>query len=262
MKCLLLVLFALLALNARADGCLWYAERHALKNQDGVTVPLREARDLAATADCDVWALKDDRLYRFKADGSPDLEIKLGQHGRYLQADPYDGSVWVATEHRLWHLDPKGNPLQDLGVSPKGSDRRDGDREEENSRTRALILAPDETLWVLDGQHLTRIGRDGAPLASWDPRFRGEAKHLAVDGLGGRYWLAGEKRLVAYDLATRALLIEHRLDKDIDTLALDGLTGTLWVLSDKSLLAYSRDGTPGINLSRKTLKIDDPEDLA
>ena len=265
MKRLLLIVLALLALNAHADGCLWYAERNQLKNQDGLTVPLKEVRDLAVTADCGVWALQDDRLYRFKPDGSPDLDLRLGHHGRTLLVDPYDGSLWIASEHRLRHLDAQGNPLQDQGRTPKGRgdrDRRDGGQEEGNGRTRTLVLAPDETLWILDGQRLSRTGKDGAAIDTWDTRFRGETKLLAVDGLGSRYWLAGEKRLVSYDATTRAPLIERRLDKEIDALVLDPLTGTVWALTDKTLVAYTRDGTPTVKLLLKTLKIDDPEDLA
>jgi RHS repeat-associated protein len=264
MKRLVLILLALLAMNAQADGCLWYAERQDLKNPTGVTVPLKEVRDIAATTDCGVWALQNDRLYRFKADGSQDLQIDLGHHGRILLADPYDGSVWVASEHRLWHLDAQGKLLQDPGISPKGRGERErGDGPENgNGRTRALTLAPDQSLWVLDGQRLTRIGQNGAPLDTWDTRFRGEAKGLLVDGLGSRYWLAGEKRLIAFDASTRAQLIERRLDKDIEALALDPLTGTVWVLTDKSLVAYTRDGTQTQRILLRTLKIEDPEDIA
>ena len=72
----------------------------------------------------------------------------------------------------------------------------------------------------------TRTGKDGTALDSWDTRFQGEAKLLAVDGLGSRYWLAGEKRLVAFDASTHAPLIERRLDKDLDALVLDAQLDT------------------------------------
>ena len=262
MNRLLLIVLTLLALNAHADGCLWYAERHDLKNQAGATVPIREARDIAATADCGVWALQDNRLSRFKADGSPDLDLRLPRNARYLEADPYDGSVWVAAEQLLWHLDAQGKLLQDL--SPRGHGRWWG-RERHgphSGRYRDLTLGPDQSLWVLDGQRLTRYTKDGALIDSWDPRFRGDADDLLVDGLGSRYWLAGEKRLVAYDLSTRAPLIERRLDKDLEALALDPLTGTVWVLTDKSLQAYNPQGTPTQRILLRTLKINDPEDIA
>jgi PKD repeat protein len=252
------------ALPALGDSCVWYSHADSIRqvrtstNQVTRIIALRHPQRLVMNAeDCGVWTLdkRDRRLLRFDAEGNLEREIRVRSLDRRLdeverlQLDPYDGSLWVSDERRLFHVSPEGTLLG--GFSAPGSIRR-------------LRVALDQTLWVLGKRDLWQFDPAGNLLATFvlGRHLAADARHFAIDELGGFIWLADEHELARLSLANPAqpplrLRLRHR----IAGFALDPYTGNAWLAQKKALLAFSRAGALAHSVDLEALKIRQPERL-
>ena len=254
-----------LSLQSGANSCVWYADDDTIRqvetssNEVTRVVPLRHSRWLVMNAtDCGVWTLDqhDRRLLRYDAEGALALEIRVRDLDRrlreveQLQLDPYDGSLWVADERRLYHVASSGQLL--------GSFTAPGE-------VRRLRVALDQSLWVLGKRELWHFDAQGALLASYPlaRHLAADARHLTVDSLGGVVWLADEDDLAQLKLADpHEPPLRIRLRHKITGFALDPLTGNVWVAQKKTLLAYTRAGQPLHAIDLEPLGVREPEKLA
>lgn len=261
----LALLLGFSSLRTTADSCMWYTHDDTIRqvqtgtNQVTGVVPLRNPHRLVMNAtDCGVWTLDkhDRRLLRYNPEGALELELRVrGLDHRLdeverLQLDPYDGSLWIADERRLARVSSSGQLL--ASFSAPGEVRRMG-------------VALDQSLWVLGKRELWRFDAQGALLASYTlgRHLASDARHLAVDSLGGQIWLADERELAQLKLVNPSEPpLRVPLQHDISGLALDPLTGNVWVAHKEALLAYSRAGLLIHTVELGGLHIRKPEKLA
>lgn len=264
------VVVALLAATAlpayAADSCVWYADDDSIRqvqtssNQVTRVIPLRNPHRLVMNAeDCGVWTLDkhDRRILRFNADGDLERVIHVRTlHPRLdeverLHLDPYDQSLWVTDERRIFHISPMGELLGSLPTP---------------GEIRRLRVALDQTLWVLGKRSLWRFDSSGTLLATYNlgRHLAGDARYFVVDGVGGLIWLADDNELAQVKVmdATAEPSLRVRMHHQITGLALDPLSGTVWIARKDSLLAFSRSGTVSHRIDLDALGIRKPEKLA
>ena len=261
----LALLLGFSGLGAAADSCIWFSHddtiRHVQTDTNQVigVVPLRNPHRLVMdAASCGVWTLDkhDRRLLRYSAEGVLEIDLRVESLDRrldeveLLQLDPYDGSLWIADERRLVHVSSSGQLL--AGTSAPGEVRR-------------MRVALDQSLWVLGKRELWRFDAQGSLLASYalGRHLAADARHLAVDSMGGWIWLADERELARLNLARPdESPLRIRLKREINGLALDPFTGNVWVAHEEALLAYSRNGALIQSAELEGLRIRKAETLA
>lgn len=184
-------------------------------------------------ADDSVWVLTQSRIEKYASDGTLRVGVELRTYSnnlgasRLLALNPADGSVWIAAERQLLHVDRTGALLGATNLSVQD-----------------MSVAQDGTLWALAADEIRRLANEGAPLASFalTGASRG-AKHLALDDSGGVLWLAGGKRLEKRALADpSAVAREITLAETTPGVALDLQTGALYVLGQQSVFGFTREG--------------------
>jgi len=261
----LALLLGLLSFPAAADSCIWYADDDTIRqlqtssNQVIRVVPLKHPHRLVMNAaDCGVWTLDKHgrRLLRYSAEGILELEFRLRDLDRKLheverlQLDPFDGSLWIAHDQRVFHVSSAGELL--------GRFSAPGD-------VRRLRVALDQDLWVLGKRDLWRFDAQGTLLASYrlGRHLARNARYVALDNLGGLIWLADDEELAQLKLSNpEDPPLRIRLRRDIAGLALDPLTGNVWVAQKQALLAYSRAGVLTHTVDLNALQLRKPEKLA
>ena len=260
------VLLACTASPAFADSCVWFSHEDSIRqvrtdtNQVTLVVPLRSPHRLVMNAeDCGVWTLDkhDRRILRFSAGGVLEREIRVRDlHPRLdevdrLHLDPYDGSLWVTDDRRVFHFSTTGELL--------GQFRAPGE-------IRRLRVALDQTLWVLGKRELWRFDAAGSLLSVHDlgHRLAGDARFLIVDNVGGFIWLADDNDVARLDLSDppKESALRIRIPHHITGFTLDPLTGNVWVARKNSLLAISRTGSQVHSINLDELEIRKPEKLA
>jgi PKD repeat protein len=261
-------LFALLAAagpSVHADSCIWYADDDSIRqvqtstNQVTRVVPLRNPHRLVMNGqDCGVWTLDkhDRKILRFDAEGRLErlipvraLDAGLDEVER-LHVDPYDGSLWVSDDRRIVHLSAEGNLLRSF--------RAPGE-------VRRMHVALDQTLWVLGRRELWHFDAQGTLLARHylGQHLAGDARHFAIDGVGGAIWIVDDDDLVHLKLsAPGEQVVKLRLRHGVDGFALDPLTGNVWVAQRDLLRGFSRAGAPLYTVDLEALGIRRPEKLA
>lgn len=250
---LLVWLFSLTAHGAT----LWFATEHTLYRSDGTrivqTLPIDHAGSLAADASGGVWVIGEKKLTQYNSSGILQYQIDAKTLGlkedTLAAADPVDGGLWLASERKLLRLSAGGVALGEISLPGKA---------------RALAVNPDQKLAVLGEKRLWLYSPSGALLADVDLRaaVREEPKYLAIDPLGGLFWLGGEKQLTLWDIAQlsapRATLV---LPKTLRALALDPKTGELWAAGVDTLQIYSRNAALTKSLDLKALNLKDAQAL-
>ena len=248
---------------AHAGSCLWFADHNFLHqvqtdtNQISQNVLLKEPLGLAMNAtDCGVWTLAERALHKYAANGNLAQQIDLNsllpkvENVRQIAVDPYDNSVWFITENQFYHISASGLLIGSWKAA--GSVRR-------------FSLGLDQSLWAIGSKQLWHYDIQGNLLATvnLDGVVKNEPKLLAVDGLGGVLWIAGEKQLIQFSLKVpHPLVLNIALLQPVKDLTLDPSSGTIWLTAEKSLVAYARDGSPLPNIDFTILGIKDIQTLA
>lgn len=256
-----LIVAAVIALPIHAST-LWFATENVVQQMDSdthqiiTTVPLLGTKALAIDAkDGSLLALTENKILKFSLGGVKLWEKALTDiglsEGKRLTANPYDGSLWVASDKKLVRLDAAGRQL--IAWSARGEVRR-------------IALALDESLWLLGGENqIWHYSPSGALLESrsLSGLLSSEVKRLAVDSLGRRLWIASEKQLAQFDVAdlNKSPKIIS-LPSEAENIVIEPQTGTLWVLSEKKLLAYDKNIALIKNIDLASLGIGEPESIA
>lgn len=218
-------------------------------NRIAATFPLpQEAEAMAADATLgSVWVLAHKRLYHFDAATTgllaefdlKRLSAKLEDSSRLL-LNPYDGSLWVAGEKSLLHIDSLGRVLLDWQASEKIT---------------TLAVALDESLWLTTKKDLLQLSASGTTLTRVS--LAGPANEplaIAVDNIGGALWLADDKTLLKLnlkDLSQPPAVVyqskdeakEKADDGHLTQLGLDPMSGRLWLATKTRILSFDRAGT-------------------
>jgi glucodextranase-like protein len=260
-----LLLYASVPAAALADSCVWYADDDSIRqvqsgtNLVAAVVPLKHPNRLLMNAeDCGVWALnkEDRRLLRYAADGSLEREINVRSLDPRLdeielaQIDPYDGSLWVGDERRVYHISSAGQLLGSFAVP---------------AEVRRLRVALDQSLWLLGRRDLWHFDNQGVLLAGYAlaRHLADDARHFEVDSVGGLIWLADEDELARLKLSSPTdPPVRMRLASPIRGFALDPLSGNVWVGQASSLVAFDREGLLAHTTNLDGLGIRKPEKLA
>lgn len=261
----LALFLGLLNLQSSADSCVWYADDDTIRqvqtgtNQITRVVPLKHPHRLVMNAaDCGVWTLDkaDRRLLRYSAEAVLEREIRVRSLDprlndvEHLHLDPYDDSLWVADDRRIYHLTSAGQLIQRF--STPGEIQR-------------LRVALDGSLWVLGKRDLWRFDAHGKLLAGYTlgRHLAGDARYFEVDSLGGAIWFADDNDLAQLKLVNPVdPPLRIRLRRNITGFALDPLTGNVWVAQKEALLAYSRAGALVNTADLEALHLRKPGKLA
>jgi hypothetical protein len=193
-----------------------------------------------------VWVLAGKRLLRYSATLAYEHEIDLSraaagfEGGKQLVANPYDGSVWLRGEKTVVRLGTDGA----VRTSWQATDD-----------VKAIVLDPDETLWVLAKKQLWRLGKDTSVLQTFGTAGAiKEPELLAVDRLGNRLWLSNGEELVAVSMDRMQSLVRINLkalpasaysdddSRKAKALAAHPIFGTVWVVTKTALVLLDRDG--------------------
>ena len=258
-------LCALAPATALADSCVWVSDEDSIRqvqasaNQVTVVVPSGGVSRLIMNAgDCGVWAFNKDeqRLRRYAADGTLELDIGVQSLDSRIdeiedvQLDPYDESLWLADERRFSHISSAGQLLSGFPTPGEVSQFR---------------VALDQSLWLLGERRLWHFDKQGTPLAKFAlaDDLAEDARHFAVDSLGGLIWVAGDDKLAQLPLSNpSAPAVRLRVPRSITGLALDPLSGKVWIGQKESLLAYAREGTLAHSIDLGALRLRKPDRLA
>lgn len=239
---------------------VWFADENALYRVDGPTnqishtVLFDHARSMAVDGiSGGVWAASDKYLVRFDATGEMQLNLDLNQLGlnkvEHISANAYDESVWVSADNAILHFDRQGHLLGKWGTK----------------KIRQIVVSLDESVWLLGNKNLYHVNTLGSVLGSWDlhAAVHPEPKYLALDSIGDRIWLAGEKRLTQLDLKIPSnVLTSISVKQGVQDIALDEQTGTMWVLGKTTVATYSREGSLLRSIDLKALGIQEAENIA
>lgn len=251
--------------DAQAGSCIWYVDEESIRqvqadtNQVTQVVTLRHPRRLAMnSADCGVWAVdkEKDELLRFNAEGTLEtrllarqLDPRLGEIEQ-LEVDPYDGSLWISDDERVYHISAAGRLLGGF-AAPEKIER--------------LRVALDQSVWAMGKRTLWRFDSEGILVATYSlkPFLTSAGRHFEIDNPGGVLWLADEHELSRLDLlnpGNAELHVRHKAR--ISGMALDPFTGNLWVAQQETLLGYSRTAALSYTVDLEALQIRKPEKLA
>ena len=249
--------------HAQADPCLWFADHHFLHqvqtdtNQITQSIAFDEPHALImGTKICGVWVASEDVLYKYNANGVLALKFDLrtlsvrADEVYQLELDPYNDSLWLADEKRLFHLSEDG---QLIGAWPAPGSIKN------------FAIALDQSLWVIGDKYLWHFDPQGNMLATVDlsETIKEAPKQFVIDSLGGVLWIAGEKQLIQFSLnVQKPSLLNIALPDEMKGIALDPRSGKLWLTTNKAILAYTRDGNIASNIDLTTLGLKDIDTLA
>ena len=247
------------------DSCIWFADDNSIQqvqtsaNQVTRVIPLKSPQRLIMNAaDCGVWVLdKNERtIRRYRADGTLESAINVRSldpkinEAEHLHIDPYDASLWIADNQRIYHLTAAGQIIANF-VAPGPVQR--------------MQVALDRSLWVLGKRDLWRFDVKGTLIASYplSSHVSGDGLYFEIDSLGGVIWLADNKTLAQLKLANPVVPpLRITLKRNVTGLTLDPLTGNVWVAQQEALLAYSRAGTLVYSVDLESKDLRKPEKLA
>lgn len=266
-------LLSLLSLHANA-ATVWFADDDKLyllnpaTNSIAHTVNIDGVRSLTVASDGSAWVLTKKRLTRCQTNGTvaTDLELKslALKDADSIALNSRDGSLWLAEgEEDGEREDDDGNGKAKRIVRLNAAGTRVQDFTSPGS-VRALVVALDQTLWLLGKKHLWHYSSNGALLASVDLKQATKASPelVAVDSVGVWLWMADEKQLWRLDGDALALApLKISLSKKAEAISLDPASGTVWIATDSTLQAYGQDGALKKSIDLKTLDIKDPKSL-
>ncbi len=253
-----------IAQDSSPPPAVWFADHRNLVQIDsttdqiilGITLPAESETLAVDPADASAWVGADRWLRKYDRGGVLKQEFDVRSvsskldEPKYLLLNPHDSSLWVAGERGVMHLDSSGRLIGEITLPGK---------------IRSLALDLDERLWLIAGKQLVRLTPNASILSTHNLQsLLPEPRHLAMDRLGNRLWLAGHGELLALDTANLAqppLRIalsaalghprkavkpddETEDDSKIDALAVHPVFGTVWVVVKQTLLIYDRQGQP------------------
>jgi hypothetical protein len=148
-----------------------------------------------------------------------------------LEVDPYDASVWIATDRSLLlHIARDGAEIRRTVLTAIGG---------------PIAIALDQSIWAVAGDQLLHFASDGRWLAARP--FPGDANAapiaLAVDSLGDQLWIATAHTVQRLALGDPAGSPIDVAEGAIAAMTLDQRSGDAWIIVDQSLLTIERDGT-------------------
>lgn len=258
-------LLALLTISSSASDPaphVWFVDSKTLSgidtatNQTAVTVSLdNPAKALVVDPQGrSVWVLRNADLLKFSETGAAFLSIDLRSisttldHPMAFALNPYDRSVWVASQNTILHVSGDGQGLLQW-QSP--------------DNVQALGLDIDESAWVLTKKQLIHLSVSGTTLGTADvSAYVINPGYLAVDNLASYVWVAAYNSLVRFDIHNLSQPQVVALPpppgtatQKIDALAADPVLGTLWVVSRNMLYLYDRAGAliKGVDLTPESL---------
>jgi len=188
---------------------------------------------VAMNSDGGAWIGRAGHLWRVTPYGVNVADAAIADSGwgeaEHVAVDPYDDSVWVATDASLLLHYSSAGALEHGTTLPARAD--------------ALTIALDETVWVAANRTLIQVSRSGALLQSRTLALGGDPviQSLAADSLRDRMWIGtsrGVYRIDALDLDAPAV---RAVQGEIGGMALDARSGRLWSIADKALVALDTD---------------------
>lgn len=247
-------LLALLATSlGSAAGSLWVRGSDQLFEIDNAANRLVrslvvDGGEALAADDGGAWIVAKGKLLRHEVAGSPAWSLDLApllKQPAFLALDPRGHHLWVVGKEAFLRL-----ALPDRSAATFAFD---------GNKVRAVGAGLDGSLWVLGNKELWHYSAQGALLARVDlnPLVTPEPKLLAVDSLGGRIWLAGEKSLIRFDPANpSSTLVSVTLSDKADALAIDNRSGSVWVAGNDRLHVLRPDGaiTRSVDLKAAGIK--------
>jgi hypothetical protein len=217
-----------------AHAAVWTAEHDILVRREGdaqVEIRAREdVRALSPRSDGGTWLLAADGVWSITPDGEVELHFDPAARGlgspQRLVADPYDGSVWVATGAALLlHVARNGTLLHSTSLAAP-----------------AAALASDlaQAAWVVAGPTLVHYAHDGSVLATRPLGLARDenATALAIDAIHGRIWLGTTAALYYLSTDDATVLPTPVIRGEITGLTLDQLTQTTLAIADGALVAF------------------------
>jgi hypothetical protein len=254
---LLAILASVIPMTARA--AVWMLEGDmAVRWQHGsdasaVSVRLPDGiRRLAATREGGAWLAGSQTVLHVSADGTLDARVELSQRSAgditAIAADPYDGTVWVATDAPLL-LRLAADGTVEAGTTLDGA-------------IDALAVSVDGGAWLVTGGELLHVGGSGQPDARRRlvPNEDERVTALAVDALRDRVFVGTTR-------GTRIVPTGPRANEDVRavltgetrSLALDPVSGlVLAIVDDALVLIPSGDEREWSAFERKVLASERP----
>lgn len=240
------------AQDSSPPAVVWFADHTNLVQVDpktdqvALSIALTSESDVVAVdpSDGSAWIGTNRRLQKYDRSGVLKQEIDLRPLSRnlgepkHLLLNPHDSSLWVIAERVVVRLNAGGQLVGETVLT-------------DSVRSAALDL--DDHLWLVSGKQLLRLSPDLVVQSTQNLQsLLSSPRHVAVDRLGGRLWLAGQGELLALDAVNPAQsLVRIALASalgiqgsagEIDALAVHPVFGTVWVVTRQTLLLYDRQG--------------------
>lgn len=223
------------SMAAIASHPIWFSTSQGafrLSSDAGIVTQVSDATDIAdisADGADGLWLLAGQRLLHVgSATGAP-ISWNVATWGqtaaKHVRANPYDGSVWLADEIRLTHIDMNGRAVKSFWAQGRIED---------------FQVSPDETVWVLSNRQLLHYSGIGELISSTWVKFDAGASaiHFALDAVRSKVWLWTDSELVEYDVRVDQLSPRTVIDFRNRSLSLDPRTGVIWALADDQLVKF------------------------
>jgi hypothetical protein len=205
------------------------ASRATLEDHARPVATSLAARVESRRSDAAAWLISTDGLHAIDPNGEIRQSVDLAANGfgaaQSIAVDPYDDSVWVATDASLLlHFAADASLVQGASLPTPAS---------------ALGVDLDRSVWLVAGDRLLHFSPNGDSLATralpWSP---GESvTGIAADALRDRVWLATTQALYRVDQENvRDVLRGETLD-----LALDPRSGNVLSIVDGALAVIIGD---------------------
>ena len=146
-------------------------------------------------------------------------------------ADPYDDSIWIATDAPLLlHLLRDGSLAHGMTIPALPA---------------ALAIALDQSVWLATDDTILHFDRHGEWLAPLPLPQRVEVRGLAVDSLRDRLWIATATGVTVFATDAGASQLPVEIARgEATALMVDPHSGSLFAIVDGSLLAFDGGGAP------------------
>jgi Bacterial Ig-like domain (group 3)/Bacterial Ig domain/Beta-propeller repeat len=208
------------------DGSVFRLD--TLSGEIAKTIGASDVLDMAVDGEGGLWLLADRKLIHRPALRGPvstwTLEAMRLPTARHLQVDPYDGSVWLADDMRLLHVDAQGQRMASFWAL---------------DRIVAIQSAPDQSVWVLTERQALHYAASSAPLEvlNLPPGMSGSPIGFGVDAVRGRLWVWSGSELATFSTeAGPAGSGDFVMPLRSALVALDQRTGHLWAVVDTQLV--------------------------
>ena len=191
-----------------------------------------DSRKLAMTSDGGAWIGVGTYVWRVSNDGEG-VRMAIGDSAwgevEHVVVDPYDDSVWVATDASLLLHYSGSGALENGTTLPARAD--------------AMTVSMDESVWVVADRSLLQFSPSGAQLRSQMLGFAdGQTfQWLAVDSLRERIWIGASGAIYRVDASDLDAPPVTAVTGAIRGMALDARSGRLWTIADNRLVALDTD---------------------